>query len=161
MTTYTSSDIRTDIRNKIGYSKYINDMDCSTVSVSDSWGDTIHLPLYLPGEVRTGDLPPMPFIEITLVTSPTSATNIGGDVRDMDVYIDFNIYYQNMENITPTEFGKTVSDEIINKITNYRCGVNNSMYVEIINDGREILEIVEGKSVIFHRVLECHAKNYI
>jgi len=157
---YSSSDIRKTIRNTIGHSRYMNDMDCSTVSVTDDWGDKVFIPMYLPGEVRTGDLPPFPFIEMTLVASPTTATNIGGDVRDMDVYFDFNIYYVDIENITPTEFGKTISDEIIDKITDARSSTSYSYFVEIINDGREIIEAEEGKQVVFHRVLECHVKNY-
>jgi len=157
---YSSSDIRETIRNKIGYTKYLNGEDCSTVSVTDDWGDTVYIPLYLPGEVRTGDMPPFPFVEMTLVTSPTTATNVGGDVRDMDVYFDFNIYYVNTEKITATSFGKTVSDEIIDKITTYRSTTSYSYFVEVVNDGRELLEVVEGKSAVFHRVLECHVKNY-
>ena len=157
---YSSSDLRETIRSQIGYTKYINGNDESTISVDNDVSDTVFVPMYLPGEVRTGDLPPFPFIEMTLVTSPASATNIGGDVRNMDVYLDFNIYYTDSEDITPTTFGKTVSDEIIDKITNNRCSVTGSYFVEIVNDGREIIEQVAGKSVVFHRVLECHVKNY-
>ena len=157
---YSSTDIRDTIRKKIGTERYINLSDGYTITVTDDWGDNVYIPLYLPGEVRTGDLPPFPFVEMTLVTSPTTATNIGGDVRDMDVYFDFNIYYVNTEKITPTTFGKTISDEIIDQITTYRSSVSYSYFVEIVNDGREILEVEDGKSVIFHRVLECHVKNY-
>lgn len=156
---YSSSDIRTTLRNKIGYSRYINNSDCSTVSVTDDWGDIVYLPLYYPEEVRSGDLPPMPFVEMNLVDSPASAISIGGDVRSMDVYLDFNIYYVKKENLQ-TNFGKTVSDEIINQITNNRSSVSDSYFVEIVNDGREIIEQEEGKSPVFHRVLECKIKNY-
>lgn len=156
---YSSSDIRTTLRNTIGYSRYMNNSDCSTVSVTDDWGDTLYIPLYYPEEVRSGDLPPMPFIEMNLVDSPSSAISINGGVREMDVYLDFNIYYVIQENLQ-TNFGKTVSDEIINQITNYRSSVSDSYFVEIVNDGREIIEQEEGKSVIFHRVLETHIKNY-
>ena len=157
---YSSSDIRTTIRNKICTERYINGADARTITVTDNYGDNVYIPFYLPAEVRTGDIPPFPFVEMTLVTSPTSATNVGGDVRDMDVYFDFNIYYVDTESITATEFGKTVSDEIIDLITTYRSTTSYSYFVEIINDGREILETEEGKSVVFHRVIECHVKNY-
>ncbi len=157
---YSSSDIRINIREKIGDARYINGSDGWTVTVVDDWGDNVYIPLYLPGESRTGDLPPFPYVEMTLVTSPTTATDIGGGVRNMDVYFDFNIYYVNTEKITPTTFGKTISDKIIDKITTYRYSTPSSYFVEVVNDGRELLEVIEGKSVVFHRVLECHVKNY-
>lgn len=156
---YSSSDIRTTLRNQIGYSRYMNNMDCSTVSVTDDWGDIIYIPLYYPEEVRSGDLPPMPFIEMNLVDSPSSAISINGGVREMDVYLDFNIYYVQQENLQ-INFGKIVSDEIIDLVTNDRSSVSYSYFVEIVNDGREIIEQEEGKSAVFHRVLECKIKNY-
>ena len=161
MATYSALDPRVAIRNQIGYSKYMNEMDCSTISVTDNWGDILHLPLYMPGEVRTDDLPPMPFIEMTLITSPATAMDIGGGVRDQDCYMDFNIYYVDTENISTVSFGKVVADEIIDKVTTYRsCTIASTYFVEIVNDGREIIEQTEGKQVVFHRVLECHVKNY-
>ena len=160
MATYTALDPRVYIRNQIGYSKYLNEMDCSTISVTDNWDDTVYIPLYLPGEVRTGDLPPMPFIEMTLRTSPAHAMSIGGGVRNQECYMDFNIYYTHTEQVTPTEFGKTVADEIIDKITIDRSSVASTYFVEIVNDGREIIEQTEGKQTIFHRVLETHVKNF-
>ena len=157
---YESSDIRTQIRSAIGWTRYMNDADTSTVSVTDDWGNTVFIPLYLPGEVRTGDLPPFPFVEMTLVSSPAKPLNITGNVREQDVYFDFNVYYTNTENITPTEFGTTVANEIIDKITTYRSQVSDSYFVEVVNDGREIMEVEEGKAVVFHRIIECHGKNY-
>lgn len=157
---YSSSDIRERIRNRIGSTRYINNDEVSTISVTDDYDDLVYIPIYLPSECRTGDMKPFPFVEMTLVTSPTKATDIGGGVRDMDVYMDFNIYYTDTENITATTFGKTVSDKIIDRITTYRSSTPSSYFVEIINDGREILEQEEGKQVVFHRVLECHVKNY-
>lgn len=157
---YTSSDIRIQIRDTIGYDRYMYENDMSTVSVTDNWGDPVYLPLLLPSEVRGDDLPPMPFIEMVLISSPASNLNIGGDVRNMDVYMDFNIYYVDKPNITASLFGKQVSDEIIDKITSYRNSVPSSYYVEVINDGREIIEQEQGKSVVFHRVLEVHVKNF-
>ena len=65
-------DPRVYIRNQIGYTKYMDREDRSTVSVVDDRNDKVYIPLYLPGEVRTGDLPTMPFIEMVLVTDRKS-----------------------------------------------------------------------------------------
>ena len=157
---YSSFDPRVNIRNKIGYTAYVNGEDISTVSVTDNWDDTVYIPLYLPGEVRTGDMPELPFIEMKLVTSPAKPMNIGADVRNQDCYIDFHIMYVDTENITPTVFGKTIADELVDKITQNRCDVSSCSFMEVINDGREFEEYVDGKGIIFHRVVEVHCKNY-
>jgi len=156
----SSFDPRVYIRNQIGYTKYMNRVDVSTVSVNDDRGDRVYLPLYLPGEVRTGDMPVMPFIEMVLVSSPAATMDIGGGVKDQEAYLDFNIYYTNTAHITPSEFGKTVADEIEDKILTDRSSVASTYFVEVVNSGREIIEAEEGKQVIFHRVLEIKCKNY-
>lgn len=155
-----SFDPRENIRTAIGYTKYVYDEDRSTVSVTDDWDDTLFIPLYLPGEVRTGDMPNMPFVEMTLITTPVNTWNIGGDVKEQDCYIDFNIYYTDTENITATTFGRTVANELVDKIIESRSSVASCYFMEVVNDGREIIEQVEGKQIIFHRVLEIHCKNY-
>jgi hypothetical protein len=157
---YTTADIRENFRDTIGYTKYLNGEDCSTVSVNDDFNDKIYVPLYFPDEVRTGDLPPFPFIEMTLVSSPTEQNSIGGDRRDMDVYFDLNIYCVKRHGITPNVFIKRVCDELVDLIMTYNNSVSGCYYVEVINDGREIIEEEEGKSVVFHRVMECHVKNF-
>ena len=158
---YYSFDPRVDIRNQIGYTRYVHGDDRSTVSVTDDLDEIIYIPLYLPAEVRTGELPNMPFVEMTLISSPASSISIGGNVREQDCYIDFNIYYTDTENITATEFGKTVANEIVDKITDNRSSVGSTYFVEVINDGRELIEPAEqGKKIVFHRILEVHCKNY-
>jgi len=158
---YTAFDPRVAIREAIGYTQYINDTDISTVSVEDSWGDTVYIPLWLPGEVRSGNIPEMPFIEMKLVSSPASPLNIGADRREQDCYLDFHLYYTNTENITPTIFGKAVADEIINLITTNRCAVSSVSFMEVINDGLEYSESgSDNTTIIFHRVIEVHCKNF-
>ena len=158
---YTAFDPRVAIRSAIGYERYINDTDISTVSVLDDYQDYVYIPLWLPGEVRSGSLPEMPFIEMKLVSSPASPLNVGADRREQDCYIDFNLYYVNTENITPTVFGKTVADEVVNLITINRCTTSTVTFMEVINDGLEYEELGEdGTTVVFHRVVEIHCKNF-
>ena len=158
---YTAFDPRVAIRNAIGYSRYINDTDISTVSVIDDWGDIVYIPLWLPGEARSGNLPEMPFIEMKLVSTPASPMNIGADRREQDCYIDFHLYYANTDNITPTVFGKTVADEIVNLITTNRCSVSGVTFMEVVNDGLEYEETNEdGVTIVFHRIVEVHCKNF-
>jgi len=159
--TYYAFDPRISIRETIGYTKYINDTDISTVSVDDDNGDTVYVPLWLPGEVRSDTLPNMPFIEMKLVNSPASAMNIGADRREQDCYIDFHLYYVNIENITPTVFGTTVASEVVDLITTYRCSTPSVDFMEVINDGIEYEEYgTDNTTVVFHRVIQVHCKYY-
>ena len=154
-------DPRVSIRETIGYTKYVNDTDISTVSVTDSYGDKVYIPMWLPGEVRSGNLPEMPFIEMKLVSSPASPMNIGANVREQDCHIDFHLYYVNMSNITPTIFGKTVADEVVDLITTYRCSTPSLVFMEVVNDGIEYEEYgKDNTTVVFHRVIEVHCKNF-
>lgn len=160
MTDYYSFDPRENIRKTIGYTRYIDGEDRSTVSVYNSVGDTVFIPLFMPGEVRSGNLPHMPFVEMTIISSPASSHNVGGDVRFNDAYIDMNIYYHEDEYISSVSFGRDCATEIVNQIMSYRDSVPSSYFVEIVNDGREIIEQEDGKQTVFHRVVELHATNY-
>jgi hypothetical protein len=162
---YNAFDPRGDIRTAIGHTHYMLGEDLSTVSVTypsgELEGDTCYIPLYLPGECRTEELPPMPFIEMTLVTSPVGVHNVQGDVRDQECYLDFNLYYTNTDAVVATEFGKTVADELVDKIMSHRHNISDCSWCEVLNDGREIIESYNaGKLVVFHRVIECYAQNY-
>jgi hypothetical protein len=158
MTKY-SGDIRTHIRDTIGYAWEVDGVDVSTVSVTDDYKDTVYVPLYLPGDVRVGDLPEMPFIEMTMVNIPTKSVGINGDVVYQEIYFDMNIYYVSQDGISATTFGRTVADKTVQLIDTYNKSVTSAYYVDVINSGREIIEEVGG-SVIFHRVVECYANNY-
>lgn len=158
MTKY-SADIRDHIRTTIGYSWEVDGVDCSTVSVKDSYNDWVYVPLFLPGEVRSGVLPEMPFIEMTMVNAPHRTMNVGGDVDYQEVYFDLNIYYASTDNISATTFGRVVADKIVQLLDTYKTSVTSSYFIDVINSGREIIEDYAG-SIVFHRVVECYANNY-
>lgn len=159
--TYYSTDPRESIRNTIGYTLDYNsdNVDESVVSVTDSYGDYVYLPLLLPEETRAGKLYPMPFIEMLLVTSPARVHNVQGDVREQKSYIDFHVWYTNQDNISATTFGKKVGDRIVDLIMTYRHSVPSVYWMEVLNDGREIVEEVNNQ-VVFHRILEVYTINW-
>jgi len=156
---HTAFDPRSDIISTIGFTRYVDGVDRSTVSVENKYGDKVFIPLLLPGEARTGDLPRLPMIEVNLMSSPHSTINIGGDVKYQEAYIDFNIYYTHTSDIEPATFGVSVADELCNLITSKRNNLPIGMYMEVINSGREIIEQQDGKQVVFHRVVEVKCVN--
>ena len=158
---FCSFDPRESIRNTIGYSlDYNNDnIDESVISVADKYGDTVYLPLLLVEETRMGQVYPFPYIEMLLVTSPGRVHNVQGDVREQQAYIDFNVWYTNMDNISGTTFGKKIGDKIIDLIMVHRHSTPSVMWMEVLNDGRELVEEVNNQ-VVFHRILEIYATNW-
>jgi len=112
----------------------------------------------MPSEARTGALPELPLIEMTLVDSPSALAGVDHAVYN-ECYFDFNIYYADTDNIDSATFGKTVADELCQLIYDNYTSVSSVYYVKVINSGRELFE-QEGKRVVFHRVVECYGMNY-
>lgn len=158
MTKY-SFDIRHHLRTTIGYDWEVNGVDCSTVSVKDSDDEWVYVPMFLPGECRSGSLPEMPFIEMTLVNAPSYTLNVGGDINRDEAYLDFNIYYVATDSLSATSFGRDVADKIVQLLDTYKTSVTSTYWVDVLNSSREIIEDYSG-SVVFHRVVEVYALNY-
>ena len=140
--TYYDIDIREHLRQTIGtvYDYDDDGTDEYCITVTDDYNDTVYLPMFLPGEARSGDFEYMPFIEITLTASPTELHNTQGDVNYLQGYFDLHIWYTNTDNITPTVFGRQVASALVQSITSYNKSVTSSYIVEVIDSGKEINE---------------------
>lgn len=162
---YTAFDPRSVIISTIGHSIDFNgdDIDESCVSViypdSDSKGDRCYIPMYVASEARYGELPHLPFIEVTLVDAPVETHNVQGDVKMKEAYIDFNIYAVNTDNINIKTWMPVVKNELIDKLTEYRQVVSGVEDIEVTNSGREIFE-VEGGQTTFHHVISIYSYSY-
>jgi len=163
--TYTAFDPRVDIINAIGYSYDVDDDGVDESCISFSYpdgplkGDTCYVPLFMPSEARTGELPYFPFIELTLVDAPGRVDNVQGDTRFDKAYVDFNIYVANKDEITIKTWVKDLKDELIDRIMTYRHTVSDCTWVEPEDTGREIIE-TDGKRVVFHYVVSAYANRY-
>ena len=156
MATITSYDPRKKIRETIGTEKYINGEDTYIITVTNNRDDTIDVPLYLPSEIYDDTPPPLPFVEMKLMTVPGETWNVGGDVHVSEAYMDFDITYLPRRNVIDTDFGEKVADTILDSLVSDHCQIG--MYAEVINDGRETFEGVDGRKVIFHRIMEIYSK---
>jgi hypothetical protein len=154
-----SGDLRSHLRSIIGYNWEVDGDEVSTVSVKNDADDWVYLPLLLPSEARTGTLPELPFIEMTLVNAPSYTRNVGGDVNMNECYLDFNIYFVETDDISASSFGRTVCDKIVQLLDTYKTSVTSAYWVDVLNSGREILEEISG-SIVFHNVVEVWIMNY-
>jgi len=115
--------------------------------------------MYLPTQARTGVLPELPLIEVNLVTAPSKIAGMSHVLYD-ECFFDFNLTYSNTDDIDIGLFGKKVADEICQRIHDNYVSVTTAYYLEVLNTGREYFE-GDGKSMIFHRVIECYGNRYI
>lgn len=161
MTTWWSFDPRSNIRQKIGTAKDYNhdDVDEYILEMTHNHRD-YEIPILMPDETRSGDAYTMPYIEMVLITSPARVHNVQGDVREMEAYIDFNIWYTNVDYISACSFGKHIADELVNAIMTQRHSVPSVSWMEVLNDGREMLEEADGRQSYFHRIVEVYANNW-
>ena len=162
MVTYNAYDPRWDIREKIGFKVDYNndDVDEYVINVLDDNNDVVSIPLLIPGETQGSDLYNMPYIEMVLISAPANIHNVTGNVREQEAYIDFNIWYTNTDNITPNKFGYTAASRVVDLIMTYRHSVTSVDLLEVIDEGREIIEHPTGKQPSFHRVLEIYCKKF-
>lgn len=157
---YAVFDPREDFRNKVGTSHFLYDADVSCVSVSNDIEDTIWVPMLFPSEVRGhGEMYPMPFIEMVLVSSTGETHNIGGDRRYDTALIDFNLYFTDVDGLTPYTFEKDVLNKIYNSTVSYRNIVSSCTFIEPIQV-REITEFNENKQLVYHYVITCRGIQY-
>lgn len=147
-------DPREDIRTAIGYTKYIRGAEYSTVSVEDSRGDAVYIPLLMPHEAHSENPAELPYIEMRLMHTPASTMNVGGDVHYSEAYLDFKVSYIVRDYIDGSAFGARVCSEIVDKIMENRASTNNVLFCEVVGDGREMYEGVAGNPLVFHRILE-------
>ena len=159
--TYYSFDPRDNIRRAIGArsDRNLDNQDEWVIEVLDDDNDTVYIPLLLPEETRSDTPYNMPYVELLLISSPARVHNIQGDVREQEAYIDLNIWYTNTDGISATSFGKRIADELVNQIMTYRHSVVSVDWVEVNDDGRELVEPT-GTQVFYHRVVGVYAKKY-
>ena len=156
MVTITAYDPRKLIRETIGTEKYINGEDTYIITVTNNRNDTIDVPLYLPPEVHDNTPPPLPYVEMKLMSVPGKSWNIGGDVHVSEAYMDFDITYIPRTNVIDTDFGEKVADTILDSIVSDHSDVG--LYMEVVNDGRETFEGTDGRKVIYRRIMEIYSK---
>lgn len=158
---YTSHDPRKIYREAIGIG--IEDLDTDKmvyyIRVKDNENDDVDVPMYLSTEIKTQELPTMPFIELHLLTSPSEAQDIGATTRKKEARIDISIYYTDTDNIDVTSFGKKVADALCNFTRVNQCSISNIDFMNIADEGRELIEN-DGRQVVFHLALELYILYY-
>jgi len=159
---YNSFDPRQLIIDTICTSWYdVEEGSISVVTVTDSYNETVRIPLTLAEEVKTESLDELPYIEMALIYTQYTPWDIGASTRQREAYIDCHLYFTDTDNVVPATFAKAVMDKVQDLIRDAHCTFGNSTNRMFVNIG-EVRYIREPKAhqVVFHYVFSIYAIHY-
>jgi hypothetical protein len=160
--TFTSFDPRKEIRTVITIPMDIfqNGKDIYIIPVIDTQNNTYLIPIYTTEKSKSNELPPLPFIEFGLLSNIPQPQDIGASTRKHECIIDVNIYWQEMDNMEPDDFGKLISDKLSDLIRTNQCGtVTGTHFISISGGGRILIENY-ARQVVYHKNMEIYVLFY-
>ena len=122
---------------------------CLTISHK---GDTIYIPMYISEEVKSENLPNLPFMEMSLPPDSTTYLphDVGATTRKMQSDVVVHIYFADTDNIDRTELAKLIKDRFHFLTRSNQCLISQMDFVNVEADGLE--EETDGRRVIFHYI---------
>jgi hypothetical protein len=156
---HSAYDPRDDIRETIGTSIYNFELKQTNYVAQIVGSDlrTINVPIYDEEEIKSGELPTLPFISLKLAYNINEPHNVGASVRKFIAYVDIDVAYAATENIDIKDFGKDIKDWLHNQIRTYQATTDDVFFMNI-EEERYISETL-GRQVIFHYILTLKAQH--
>lgn len=150
---HVSYDARKVIRENIGTAHWNADDQrtdyCIDVVMNN--GETSNVPLLLSEECRSGSLPEMPFIKMHRALTRYVPHNIEGSVRMVTSYIDFKLYFNNVDDIDIVLYKQKILDALQNAVRNNQSTTTGLYFMNLV-DERDIEE-ESGGNVTYVYVL--------
>jgi len=153
---YESIDFRKKICEYIGTKRDLfgDGKTIYTITIENERKENVYIPIYMTEESKSDIVPPLPFIEFGLLYNSSIPHDIGASTRKHDSRIDVNIYWQKMDDIDQTDFGKAISDKICDLIRSNQCKIlGQDTFINVSNTGRVFVERY-GKQVVYHKNME-------
>ena len=150
---HVSYDARKVIRETIGTAHWNMDDQRTDycIAVTKSNGATSNVPLLLSEECRSGSLPEMPFIKMHRALTTYVPHDIQGAVRKVTSYIDFKLYFNNVDNIDIVLYKQKILDALQNAVRNNQS-TTTGLYWYNIEDEQDVEED-DGHQVTFVYIL--------
>lgn len=155
---YSSHDPRDLFRKGIGTSVGNIDGEVEYCIQIINAGDTVNIPMFLSEEVRSENLPTMPYLEMLLATSSYEPHDIGATTRKMEALIDVHIWFTDTDNINRTTFAKLIKDKM-QDLVRINQSTTSGIFFMNINDDRVIPE-TQGRQVVYHYVCSLYVLWY-
>jgi len=123
------------------------------ITITDAKGDPTYIPMYISEEVKSEDLPPMPFIEMELPPGSTTYEphDILASTRKMESLAIFHVYFTDVDSIDRTEFAKKIKNRLHYLTRTNQSSIPGIDFVNIADDGLE--EETDGRKIVFHYIL--------
>jgi len=154
---YESFDPRKTIRTGITSSGYdVDDNIYYYIEVTNNDNDTVRIPIYLHEEVRSGELPSLPYMVMRMMRTRYIPHNIAASVREHKSIIDVLLQYADTDDIDRTSFGKKILDEFQNQIRTYQSAITGIHFMNI-QSIRQI-DVPFGHQVIYGWNIELYAE---
>lgn len=122
------------------------------ITITDASGDPVYIPMYISEEVKSEDLPSLPYIEMELPPGSTTYEphDVGATTRKMRSFVILNVYFADTDNLDRTEFARKIKDRLHYLTRTNQCLISQMDFVNIEDDG--LVEETDGRRVIFHYV---------
>ena len=130
------------------------------ITITDAKGDPTYIPMYISEEVKSEDLPPMPFIEMELPPDSTryEPHDVLASTRKMESYILLHVYFTDTDNIDRTEFARKIKDRLHYLTRTNQSTTPGITFMNIESDGLE--EETDGRRVVFHYMITLYCLYY-
>jgi len=129
-------------------------------TIEDNKGDTVYIPIYLSEEVKSEDLPELPFVEMEIPPGGTyyEPHDVGAATRKITSLILIHIYFTDTDNIDRTSFAKKIKDKLHDITRTNQSTTEGITFMNIEDDGLE--EERDGRRVVFHYIATLYCLYY-
>jgi len=158
---YESFDPRTIFREKVGSLKYDEDGNSRHVLlVKDDRDQDIQIPIYLSEEIKTTDLPNMPYMYLHIPVGGTvyEPQDIGAATRKMESFIEVHICFTNLDNISVKDFAKKIKNKLQDVTRTNQSTTTGITFMNVEDDGFEWEN--DGRQVYLHYVATLYCIYY-
>ena len=145
---------RTGLGTKIGNVDGIDEY-CIQISYK---GDTINVPIFLSEEVKSENLPTMPYMELFTVMTTYEPQDISASTRKMESHIDGHIYFTDIDNIDRTTFAKLIKDELHDLVRANQSTTTGIFFMNIDND--RLVTETNARQVVYHYLFSLYILFY-
>ncbi len=116
------------------------------ITIEDNDGKTIYIPIYLSEEVKSEELPNLPFIEMQIPPGGTTyePQDILASTRKVESLILMHIYFADTDNIDRTSFAKKIKDRLHYLTRTNQSTTPGIIFMNIEDDGLE--EETDGRT---------------
>ena len=157
---FESFDPRDSIRNKIGTDWDVEETGKleKCIIITDNHNDPLYIPMLKSEDIKSENLPSMPYIEMEIKKTYYLEHDIGATTRKMDSYIDLHAYITDTDNIDRGAVGKKVKDFLQNAVRTYQYTFVNIEWINVDDD--DYLPEQSGNQLVYHYIMTVHCLHY-